>query len=96
MAKKRKETNYRLVVYPDSWRKDDSYACEELKKDIERHVDGFSNIEINSDTIHYCEFCKTEWSDEEMNDGDVGACCKRDAESVEELHRLAQKKAEKK
>ena len=73
-----KQGNFRVIIEPDEpwgnttdnkyerWRRN----CEELIRDIKRHVDGFVHISWESDTL--CGFCDSEWETEtSKNDPDI-------------------------
>jgi hypothetical protein len=79
MGKVVRKTNWRVVVEPDdkyshSWWKDRHYeaACEEILKQVKRHVDDAQHARIESDSVEACEFCSYEWETEE--DG-TPVCC---------------------
>lgn len=85
--------NFRVIVEPDEpWpRKDATYEkwvsnCNDLIKDIKRHVDGFVDIRWDSDTL--CSFCGAEWETEtSKNDPDIPygqpLCCEKAVEEWE-------------
>lgn len=56
-------SNYRLVVWPRSvfYSMPDRRACEDMKTQIQRHVDNVDGVEIEHDELHRCSFCNLEW-----------------------------------
>lgn len=71
--------NYRVVVMPEEpWLSTDRNAatlrrtCEDLIRDIKRHVDDIQSITWKCDEKDVCSFCGREW--EEETDGSP-LCC---------------------
>ncbi|WP_458788912.1 hypothetical protein [Dyella jiangningensis] len=52
--------------------------CEEIAKDIKRHVDNVSYVSVESDTDYVCEHCGSEWT--ESSSSYNGGCCDKDEE----------------
>jgi hypothetical protein len=79
MAKVIRSINWRVVIEPDdrfchNWWKASHYqeACEEILKQVKRHVDDSQHARIESDTSEVCEFCNYEW---ETEDDGTPVCC---------------------
>lgn len=88
-----KRENWRVVVEPrrpgnfgfariggmtqseEQWEAD----CEELKRQIKRHVDDIEDIHVECDTNHYCEHCGSDWTEHSPTYN--GGCCEKDQEN---------------
>ena len=64
--------NFRVTVYPEpvsryirrtQEKQEEAYEidCKYIKQQIERHIDNFSNVEIDWDTKEICSHCEYEW-----------------------------------
>lgn len=55
--------------------------CEEIAKDIKRHVDNVRHCSVEFDQEHVCEHCGAAWTEE--SDTYNGGCCSADEEAEE-------------
>lgn len=53
--------------------------CEEIAKEIKRHVDCVDSVSIEFDQQHVCEHCGWAWSED--SDTYNGGCCDKDEEA---------------
>lgn len=78
--KKSKYTNFRVQVYvkDPNWRnltpEEEEKACDDIVKQIERHVDNVANVATVWDSEVICEFCKYRWETDERG---VPVCCQK-------------------
>jgi hypothetical protein len=80
--------DFRVVVWPESpfyfrsssedeKQKRLPAICQEIARDIKRHVDGIEFAEVRFDTETTCSHCGSKWTE----DGDYnGGCCDKDNE----------------
>jgi hypothetical protein len=89
--------NYRIEIYPPHpgnfgicfissvTRTDEETVrmLEEMKSQIERHVDGVrrNSVNIVHDTTDYCEWCGSKWT--EGDSPHNGGCCDKDCEVMD-------------
>lgn len=93
MAKVVKHENFRVVVYPRD-PGDFGYAqvsgparteaeerrlCDEIMRNIRRHVDGIGHVYSTSDRIECCQHCGSQWT--EKNEIYNGGCCAKDEDA---------------
>jgi hypothetical protein len=82
--------NFRVEAYPanplfSQEEKDWEDACEEISREIERHVDGLRCLSwemrtaVVWDTVRFCEFCGNRWT--EVSEDYNGGCCDEDEKS---------------
>lgn len=50
--------------------------CEEIAKDVERHVDNVGSALVEFDTFYVCEHCGADWT--EKTEDYNGGCCDKD------------------
>jgi len=83
--KKRIYYDYRLTVWPGAWFSripGDKSDCEDILEQIQRHVNGIKQVNIEFTTKDICEFCKSKW---EQDENGQPVCCNK---AVEEWDRL--------
>lgn len=66
--KRTKVVNHRVVIIPSqilglSLDEDMPMACEQIKDQVNRHVDGVGDVIIESDVVDECEHCGYAWED---------------------------------
>ena len=73
MPKTRKKSNFRVEVYPYALlgqshesENDLLNKCEEIKRQIKRHIDGIGSCDVDYDTELICSYCSFIW--EELED----------------------------
>jgi hypothetical protein len=78
--------NHRLEVYAENpyWgertHKEQLANLETMKREVQRHVDGVSYVNVQFDTTYVCEHCGAKWTE----DGDCnGGCCQKDMDEQE-------------
>jgi len=76
--KKTIKENFRVEVIPDEGHH--AYEglmgqCEDIRRQIKRHIDGYEDIRIEWDTKVICEFCGSVW--EEEWDTELPFCCEK-------------------
>jgi hypothetical protein len=69
------------------WGRDMQDRCDEIAKDVKRHVDQVGSVSVDFDQEYVCEYCGAEWT--EGKNSYNGGCCDKDCE--EEDKRLADK-----
>lgn len=85
MAKIIKKSNPRVVIeadltfpglrkYPDD---DRHVMCEEIVKQVKRHIDDIADVYVKYDTEEVCEFCGFSW---ETEDNGEPVCCNKAVE----------------
>lgn len=95
MGKVTVKTNFRVEVEPDEpwlfgksqnqaeWEKAMREACEDIKAQIHRHVDGlprFGGVVIQWDSDNVCGYCGAAWTEDD--DVHNGGCCSKDEETA--------------
>lgn len=85
MAKKVAYENFRVSVYPDSpWIARDEATrlrherelCDEIKKEVRRHINNIGVVSVDFDTVKTCEHCGSAWTEE--SNAYNGGCCDKD------------------
>ena len=79
--------NYRVVIYPDvkGYFNPDRYEpeiCDNILKQVKRHIDAVATAYIVYDTNAYCSYCGKKWTEDDTNYN--GGCCGKDAENAPE------------
>lgn len=59
--------------------KEEEEACEEMVREIKRHVDRVGYIGVEYDAEQVCEFCGAQWTEDDDNYN--GGCCSQDIEN---------------
>ncbi len=84
------ESNFRVEVYPKTTVygftvAEEKDVCEDILKDIKRHVNEVQGSYIVCDRNPVCSYCGSKWTEdgEEYN----GGCCQKDIDN-ENLHEL--------
>lgn len=84
MAKKIVTSNYRVIIRPnvsrgffrtkshDEYVEEQKELCQNIIKQIERHVDGVRDIFIDHDSSEECDLCGREW---EVDKEGIPTCC---------------------
>ncbi len=82
MAKKTLKENIRVEVTPSYIKSEEDQisVCNDIVKQIERHIDDLGNVYTTWDVLEICEFCGYDWEvNEDPNDPDykIGEpiCC---------------------
>lgn len=75
--KKRERENFRVEITPFLWGKnhtEDDYerACNQIVRDVKRHIDDVSQVGAYWDVVYVCSHCGYGWYEDE--DG-CPACC---------------------
>jgi len=86
MKTTRKE-NYRVVIYPDVGgcfdpSRYELEICDNILKQVRRHVDDVATTYIVYDTNVYCSYCGKKWTEDDTNYN--GGCCDKDAKNAPE------------
>ena len=55
-------------------------GCEQIRKDIQRHIDNIGSAVVDWDNNSYCEHCGDGWSEDQ--DYFNGGCCDKDMAGV--------------
>lgn len=53
--------------------------CEEIVRDVRRHVENVGSASVESDTVATCEHCGYRWGEESPDYN--GGCCDKDQEA---------------
>lgn len=53
--------------------------CEEIAKDIKRHVSDVASVSIECDQDHVCNHCGASWTEKSIDYN--GGCCKADEDA---------------
>ena len=91
MGVKKTKTNLRVEVYPSApWHfgrwvdtrtpEQEEQLCQDIAKNIKRHVDNVEQARVIWDTEETCEFCGCQWGEE--SDNYNGGCCDKDEETA--------------
>ena len=71
------------AIEPDEEKRNERYRmlCEEIKEQIERHVDNVGSVYVICDTEEVCEFCGLGWEEADGLDPDepkgIPLCCNK-------------------
>jgi len=57
-------------------------ACDEIQKDIRRHIDDVGSVIVVAETSSTCEFCGYAWT--ESSEYFNGGCCDKDIEAEDQ------------
>ena len=90
MPKNDKRDNYRIEVYPraagdfgvahiGSMTRTDAEEralCDEIARDIRRHVDNVGSVQVVSDSTPECSYCGAWWTEDSPDYN--GGCCDKD------------------
>lgn len=101
------KAEYRVEVYPKhpgdfggifiggmSRPDDETRAmCEEIARQVKRHVDGVGSASVAWTTVARCEFCGSTWT-EGKDALHNGGCCDRDLAVADEIERADQLEAQ--
>lgn len=79
--KKTHQENFRVEVTPDNlWGIRNEQAirqmCEDIKRDIQRHIDNIDGVRVVSDLCETCECCGSSWTEKGTTYN--GGCCDQD------------------
>ena len=87
MAVKTNITGYHVEVMPKTYRlsnmehelRDQKNICEDMVKEIKRHVDDVDDIYVITEFDLICEHCGSVWTESKYASHN-GGCCDKDAE----------------
>ncbi|MDQ0571518.1 hypothetical protein QFZ42_003352 [Variovorax paradoxus] len=61
--------------------------CDEIAKDIKRHVDAVASVGVEFDQLHVCSHCGASWT--EVSAEYNGGCCEADENAQLEREKVA-------
>lgn len=81
MARETRHENFRVVIELDGWGSHHTSdrkrsECEEIVKQVKRHVDGIGSTYVESDTAYVCGHCGDPWTEDSRTYN--GGCCEQD------------------
>ena len=70
--------NPRIIIKPNYYPWENlgvvTALCDEIKRDVQRHVDGVSQVSVEWDSKTICSDCGLEWEEDESG---IPVCCKK-------------------
>jgi len=68
------------LIEPDEEKRLEEYRvkCEQMVRQIKRHVDDVGSVSVESEMEAVCEHCGSDWSEERDSPHNAG-CCEKDA-----------------
>ena len=88
MGKKNFKEDYRITVWPGSRFSripGDESDCKDIIGQINRHVDGVKECHVEFTERVICEFCKSEWEEDENGQP---LCCNKAVEEWDSQHKV--------
>jgi hypothetical protein len=83
MSKKVNRTNWRVVIYPvdhvylgASGRPSEQITCDDIVKEVKRHIDDVASVHAEWDDEPVCEHCGWAWTEDSPDFN--GGCCDAD------------------
>ena len=55
--------------------------CEQIVSEVKRHVAEVGYVSVVFDTVHVCEYCGSQWTEDD--DKYNGGCCAKDQEAYD-------------
>ena len=78
MSKKQVKSDFHVIIWPKgcSWipttHEDYEKTCQEIKRQVKRHIDNVASVAIVYDSEWICEYCNRLWEEDENG---LPVCC---------------------
>ena len=85
MAKKLGKSDFHVIIWPKgySWMKanyeNEEKACQEIKRQVKRHVDNVASVTVAHNSEWICEHCNRFWEEDENG---LPECCDKAQEEA--------------